>query len=259
MKMTTTQPPVVTASAADIRRGWMVHVFTTAGVIVGMLALEAVFSGKPRGAIVYLLITQLIDGIDGPIARQIDIVKTIPKIDGYVLDLVIDYVTCVVVPAAFMHRFHMLPKPFSLAIVCLVVFLSAMWFSRTDMMTEDNWFRGFPSTWNLVVPTMFVMGMGKWPNAIATLLLCALLMSNVQVPHPVRVPVLRPLSLGVTLAWLGALLWATLNYRIERVSNFGKIVMIPAIGYFIGLSVWRARQLKEQRKTAEPDTPAEAV
>jgi phosphatidylcholine synthase len=147
----------------------MLHVFTTLGVIVGMLALEAVFNNRAKAAIIYLLLTQVIDGIDGPIARGIDIVKTVPKIDGYVLDLVIDYVTCVLVPAAFMHRFGMLPQAISLPVVCLVVFLSAMWFSRTDMMTDDNWFRGFPSTWNLVIPTLYVINMGRWPNAIATI------------------------------------------------------------------------------------------
>jgi hypothetical protein len=67
-------------------------------------------------------------------------------------------------------------------------------------------------------------------------------MTNVQVPHPVRVSVLRPLSLGVTALWLAALFWATL--RLPTVSTLGKIVMIPAIGYFIGLSVWRSRSLK---------------
>ena len=221
----------------------MLHVFTTAGVIVGMLALEAVFNNRPKAAIIYLLLTQVIDGIDGPIARQIDIVHSVPKLDGYVLDLVIDYVTCVMVPAAFMHQFGMLPDPISLPVVCLVVFLSAMWFSRTDMMTDDNWFRGFPSTWNLVIPTMYVLDMGKWPTAVATIGLCGLLMSNVQVPHPVRVSVLRPLSLGVTAVWRVALLWATL--QLPQVSTVGKIVMIPAVGYFVGLSVWRARSIKQ--------------
>ena len=224
----------------------MLHVFTTAGVIVGMLALEAVINNRPKAAIIYLLLTQVIDGIDGPIARQINIEHSVTKIDGYVLDLVIDYVTCVVVPAIFMHQFGMLPDPISLPVVCLVVFLSAMWFSRTDMMTDDNWFRGFPSTWNLVIPTMYVLDMGKWPTAVATIALCGLLMSNVQVPHPVRVSVLRPLSLGVTAAWLMALLWATL--KLPRVSTFGKIIMIPAVAYFVGLSVWRARTLKQAAK-----------
>jgi phosphatidylcholine synthase len=252
--MTAVQPPLLAVSASDIRRGWMLHVFTTAGVIVGMLALEAVINNRPKAAIVYLLLTQVIDGIDGPIARQINIEQSVTKIDGYVLDLVIDFVTCVVVPAIFMHQFGMLPESISLLIVCFVVFLSAMWFSRTDMMTEDNWFRGFPSTWNLVIPTMYVIDMGKWPTAVATIGLCGLLMSNVQVPHPVRVTVLRPLSLGVTAAWLLALLWATL--KLPNLSTAGKVVMIPAVAYFIGLSVWRARSLKEAaRRSTHPLHP----
>ena len=74
-----------------------------------MLALQAVLDGKPKSAMIWLLATQLIDGVDGPMARAVDIKERVPQIDGYVLDLVIDFVTCVVIPAAFLHRFHLLP------------------------------------------------------------------------------------------------------------------------------------------------------
>ena len=209
-----------------------------------MLALEAVFQNRARAAIVFLLATQLIDGIDGPMARQIDIRATVPKIDGYVLDLVIDYVTCVIVPAAFLHKFHLLPHALSLPIICLIVFLSAIWFSRTDMMTEDLWFNGFPATWNLVAPTMFLLGTPKWANAAACLGLCALMLTDVKFPHPVRSIGMRTITLGVTAGWLVALMWAT--QRLPTRSNFGKVLFVIALVYFFGLSIWRTRFQKNR-------------
>ena len=121
------------------------HAFTTSGIVVGMLALQAVLDGRPKAAMIWLLATQLIDGLDGPMARAYDVKGRVPQIDGYVLDLVIDFVTCVVIPAAFLHQFKLLPAGSGLALTGLIVFTSALWFSRTDMMTSDHWFRGFPA------------------------------------------------------------------------------------------------------------------
>ena len=231
-------PCEVTRSAA--RRGWYVHLFTTTGIVVGMLALQAVFNHRPREAIFYLLLTQIIDGIDGPMARSVDIVSSVPRIDGYVLDLVIDYVTCVVVPAAFLHQFRLLPSPVSLPMAGLVVFLSAIWFSRTDMMTEDNWFRGFPATWNLVAPTFFLLGTPKWVNAAATLALCVLMVTNVRFPHPVRSEGGRIFTLPITVAWLSAMAWAT--QRLPTRSVVGRVGLVAAVAYFFGLCLWKTRQ-----------------
>ena len=224
-----------------IRRAWYVHIFTTSGVVVGMMALEAIFAGKPRAAIAYLLITQLIDGIDGPMARQIDIRAVVPKLDGYILDLVIDYVTCVVVPAAFMHKFELLPDQFSLAETGLVVFLSAMWFSRTDMMTDDHWFNGFPATWNLVAPSLYLMHTPKWLNLGLVALLSALMLSDAKFPHMVRAAAAREITLPVTGIWL-----ITLAYTTTRTdhSRAGTAILIAVFAYFTGLSIWRSRIYK---------------
>ena len=81
-----------------------------------------------------------------------------PRIDGFTLDLIIDYVACVIVPACFMYEFKVVPQNnFGIAVLCVLVATSAIWFARRDMMSEDNWFRGFPAAWNLVAPVMFLM------------------------------------------------------------------------------------------------------
>jgi phosphatidylcholine synthase len=200
------------------------------------MALQAIFEFKPRAAIAFLLITQLIDGIDGPMARQIDVKTVIPKLDGYVLDLVIDYVTCVVVPAAFIHQFGLLPDSLSLAGSGLVVFLSAMWFSRTDMMTEDHWFNGFPATWNLVAPALYVMRAPTWVNAVVIFGLSMLMLTNVKFPHMMRSVQLRPFTLGASAVLLGALSYGTWSHHWSRTTT---IALIAVYAYFFGLSLWR--------------------
>jgi phosphatidylcholine synthase len=240
----------------DVRLAWYIHLFTTSGVVVGMLAMQAVFDRKAKWAMLALLATQVIDGIDGPIARQYDVSTNCPKIDGYVLDLVIDYVTCVLVPAAFLHRFNLLPHAVSLPLAGLVVFLSAIWFARTDMMTDDNWFRGFPATWNLVAPTMLLLKSPQWLNAAIVLVLSLLQLTNVPFPHPTRIKDTRSLTLFVTIAWLFGLTWAT--FRWPRLSVFGRSLLIPAVAYYFGLAAWKTSQIAKARRRHESATRAPA-
>ena len=145
-------------TSAQIRSAWMVHGFTTLGIVAAMLALRDVLTGHPDYAIIWLLLTLLIDGVDGPMARALEVEKRVPGMDGFLLDLIIDYVTCVIVPACFMYEFKVVPQNnWGIAVLCVMVFTSAIWFARKDMMTDDNWFRGFPAAWNIVAPVMWVM------------------------------------------------------------------------------------------------------
>ena len=145
-------------TSAQVRSAWLLHGFTTLGIVAAMLALRDVLVDRPDYAIIWLLLTLLIDGVDGPIARALEVEKRVPGLDGFLLDLIIDYVTCVVVPACFMYEFQVVPQNnFGIAVLCVMVFTSAIWFARKDMMTEDNWFRGFPAAWNIVGPLLFLL------------------------------------------------------------------------------------------------------
>ena len=98
----------------------------------------------------------VLDGIDGPVARAWAVRETVPRIDGYALDLIIDYVTCIVVPVLFLHRFEC-ATGWSLYVGAFMLFTSALWMARTDQMTEDHFFNGFPCEWNMIVPTLYLL------------------------------------------------------------------------------------------------------
>lgn len=191
-----TSPTVSSAPACsrtERRQAWAVHAFTALGIVAAMLALRDVLTGHPDYAILWLLITILIDGVDGPIARALMVRERVPRIDGFVLDLIIDYVTCVIVPAAFMWEFEVVPQDHvGIAVLCVMVFTSAIWFARTDMMTDDNWFRGFPAAWNLVGPLMFLMEARTSIGAVITLVLSIACLTNVPFPHVMRARWMRP-------------------------------------------------------------------
>jgi phosphatidylcholine synthase len=187
------------------------HAFTATGVLVGMAALVAVLDGSARMAIIWLLVAQLIDGIDGPLARRLLPDEATTKFDGYVLDLVIDFVTCVLVPAAFLWEFNMVNHDRSgmIAVAALLMF-SCLWFSRTDQQDSESWFHGFPASWNMVVPTLWLLNSSHTVTLIVVACLSILTMTNIQFAHPVRVVQWRAWNMVAISIWVFGVLFGTI-------------------------------------------------
>ena len=216
---------------------WCVHGLTASGVVLGALGLEAVVRNHPRAAIFWLVAAMIVDGIDGPVARACRVESVLPTVDGNVLDLVVDYLTCVVVPVAFMAHFHVFPAGFIVPMSALVLFTAVLWFARKDMMTEDHWFRGFPAIWNLVAPTFFLLHTASWFNVIITLALCVLTLTNVKFVHPVQVREYRAVNIGVTAIWLAGMVWLT--FALPDSPIVGQFVLVAAPAWFIYITIMR--------------------
>ena len=96
------------AAAAALRhpiaKGWFVHGVTASGAVCGMLGIIAVSDREPREAVLWLAVAMVLDGVDGPAARAWCVRDHVPRIDGYTLDLIVDFVTCIVIPVIFENR-----------------------------------------------------------------------------------------------------------------------------------------------------------
>ena len=224
------------------RAGYALHVMTASGAVAGLLALQAVIDGNVRGALIWLVVAQVLDGLDGPIARKIDVVLHAPRVDGFVLDLIVDYLTCVVVPVALLVSLHMLPTEFETIIAALILLLSALWFARTDIETSDHWFNGFPAVWNLAVPTFLVLDLSQNTLAIITIVLCFSQLTNLKFPHLVRVHFMRKLTLPFGAIYIGNLFYLSWSYSNENGINdqmLSKAIMIAFPIYIAVISLWR--------------------
>src|SRR5579883_2640905 len=85
--------PLVRAAALSV------HVFTALGAGVALLALLEAVREHWAAMFWWLGVALVIDGVDGPMARRLDVVRLQPNWSGEVLDLVVDFVTYVFVPA----------------------------------------------------------------------------------------------------------------------------------------------------------------
>lgn len=216
---------------------WAVHIFTGSGAVLGLLALQAVIDGDARACMLWLGVALIVDGIDGSLARKAAVRDVVPGIDGSVLDLVIDYLTYVVVPAVFLYRFGLLPSGLSMVLTAYVLLTSLYCFANVGMKSSDNYFVGFPAIWNIVALYLWVLDWNAWVNALIVLVLGGLTFTTVKFLHPFRVRALMQLNLAMSGVWAA--------------SSFALIVVNPArpgwlmaawlisSAYYIGICLWR--------------------
>ena len=135
----------------------LVHLFTATGAVFAMLAMLAAADEKWSLMFLWLVVAFAVDGIDGPLARHFDVKKNAPRFDGNLLDLIIDYLTYVFIPAFALFKSGLLPGWTGWFAIIIITFSSALYFCDTNMKTKDNSFQGFPGCWNMVILVLFAI------------------------------------------------------------------------------------------------------
>ncbi len=215
-----------------------VHVLTATGGVLGLLALLSACDGHWAMSFAWLGAALIVDGIDGPLARMVDVKRMLPRFSGEELDHLVDYLTYVTVPAFMVARAEIMPESLRLPLAALIMLVSLYHFSDAESKTADGYFVGFPAIWNVVVLYCFVLDL---PPAVSTsvIAICALF---TFIPlcwvHPMRVRRLRPLTLAVVLGWgaaaAGAIIHGFPGTLIEQVIFVITAIYIVAIGVSAG-------------------------
>ncbi|THH37201.1 phosphatidylcholine synthase [Aliishimia ponticola] len=202
-----------------------VHFFTATGAVFAMLAmLEAVQRDWPM-MFVWLVVAFIVDGIDGPLARHYHVKKNAPEFDGVLLDLIIDYLTYVFIPAFALFSSGLMDGWSGWAMIIILTFASALYFADTRMKTKDNSFSGFPGCWNMVVIVLFAIEPG-WQICLGLVTVLAIAMFlPVKFIHPVRTARWRAVSLPMIFAWTFFAGWAAwVGFHPESWAIWGLVV-----------------------------------
>jgi phosphatidylcholine synthase len=198
------------SNGAATLAAWLVHLLTASGAVLALLALAAIERESWRAALLLLLAALAIDAVDGSLARLARVKQRLPRIDGATLDLVVDYLNYVFVPVIFIWRAGLVPGPLAPALAAAIVLSSLYVFARSDMKTDDGYFRGFPALWNIVAVYLFAIQPGPGAGAIAVAALVALTFAPVHFVHPFRVRDYGRWPPLLALVWAGStapLLW----------------------------------------------------
>jgi phosphatidylcholine synthase len=185
-----------------------VHLFTALGAGLAMLALLEAMQQDWAMMTIWLTVAFIVDGIDGPLARKFDVAKNAPEIDGVLLDLIIDFLTYVMIPAYALHASGLLPGWTGWFVILFVPYASAIYFSDTRMKTADKSFRGFPGCWNMLVLALLVITPPWWVILPLVIALAWAMFLPLKFIHPVRTARWRPVSLTMIALWTGGMGYA---------------------------------------------------
>lgn len=185
-----------------------VHLLTASGAVFAMLAMLAAVDRKWWLMFVWLVVALIVDGIDGPLARKADVRKNWPAYDGVLLDLIIDYLTYVFIPAYALFKSGLLTGWPGWLVIIVITYASAVYFCDTRMKTKDYSFAGFPACWNMVVIVLFALRPSETLILIIVVVLAAAMFLNLKFVHPMRTERWRLVTLPMAIAWTIFAGWA---------------------------------------------------
>ena len=202
-----------------------VHLLTATGAVFAMLAMLAAVDEKWSLMFLWLVVAFFVDGIDGPLARRYDVKKNSPIFDGVLLDLIIDYLTYVFVPAYALFKSGLLPGWTGWFAIIIITFTSAMYFADSRMKTKDYSFSGFPGCWNMVVLVLFALQPNFWVSVYFVALLAAAMFVPVRFVHPMRTQRWRIITIPMALGWTFFAGWAAwVDFHPESLAHYGLII-----------------------------------
>jgi len=220
-----------------------VHLLTATGAVLSMLALLAAVNAEWSQMFFWLVVALIVDGVDGPLARRYQVTVNWPTYDGVLMDLIIDYLTYVFIPAYALFMSGLLPGWTGWIAIIAITYGSVIYFADTRMKTKDNSFSGFPACWNMVVLVLFALKPNFWVILLIVVVLTLAMFTNVKFIHPVRTGRWRAISLPVTVGWVVFAVWAVLDdFHPDSIARWGLLVTSL---WLIGAGA--AQQLTEKR------------
>ena len=216
---------------------WLVHLYTASGALFAFLALNRIFYDRYRDAFFWLFLSVIVDATDGVLARRADVASHLSWFNGAKLDDIVDYLTYVFVPAFLVWHALLVPDRWSMVVVAAILLSSAYGFNRNDAKTEDHFYTGFPSCWNVVAFYLYLAGWSPEANAAILLALVALVFVPIRYVYPSRTLVLRTPTMALGALW--GVLMIVMLWQMPGVSRpmFWASLVFPAYYFLLSLGL----------------------
>lgn len=232
-------------------RGYLVHLYTTSTLLFVILAVQWILEGSYQLALLGMAITVLIDATDGALARKYRVAQTVPNIDGALLDNIVDFVSYVFLPILFLLHAGLLLQP-AWAFATLLAFSSAYGFSRTSAkQSDEGFFVGFPSYWNVVVFYAYLMNLSPALTTALVVGLSLLVFTDVRFLYVTRLRRGRLLHLALGGAW-GA---AALTALFLEPGPLRTALIVGSLGYVVFYTVHSFVLDRRSRRLRRANTP----
>lgn len=224
---------------------WCVHLYTASGLLAAAGIAVLIVRGTDdafRLAFALMLLATFIDSTDGWLARRARVKEVVPGFDGRRLDDLVDFHTYTTLPLLLVWRAGIL-GPGCQWFLLLPLLASAYGFSQVDAKTDDGFFLGFPSYWNIVALYLYLLRPPAW-LALAAIIALSLL---TFVPSLYLYPSQRgPFSrLTNVLGIIWALLLLLILWRWREAPRVLALISLGFPLYYMAISwaltLWRWR------------------
>ena len=231
-----------------------VHAYTASGSVLGLLIVLAAFDGRVVTALWLALVALVIDGTDGMLARAADVKHVVPWFDGARLDDIVDYLTYVFAPVVLLWTVGALPEgPAGWVLAALPLLASSYQFCRVDAKTDDHFFLGFPSYWNVVAFYVIALDVSTAVTSLVIVICALLVLVPVGYIYPSRMLVLRTPTLVLSAVWL--VLYGVIVAQLPDPDPVVVAASLAYIAYYCGLSLY----LDQRRRVARRAVPASSA
>jgi phosphatidylcholine synthase len=225
--------------------GLALHAYTASGTVLALLIVIAAIDGDAVRALWLGLAALIIDGTDGMLARRLRVKETIPWFDGARLDDIVDYLTYAFAPIVLLWTGDYLPGGAMGAVLAALPLLASSYqFCRVDAKTDDHFFLGFPSYWNVVAFYVVVLGLGPTATGAILLICSVLVFVPVKYVYPSRTKAFRSMNLLTTAIWLAV--YAILLVQMPHPQAVFVVISLAYLVYYAALSLyltaWVARR-----------------
>ncbi len=217
-----------------------VHIFTACGTACALLALLAAASARWPQMFLWLGIAVIIDGADGTFARRLRVEEVLPRWSGDALDLVVDVLNYVFVPAYALVASGLLPTFLAVPLGILIVITGSLYFADRWMKTSDYYFRGFPAVWNVAAFYLFLLKLPPWLSAFLIVALSALTFVPIHFIHPIRIARFRALTMAAVVLWAILALLAVFENLTPGFWTTNALCILAV--YFLGVGFLRRHQ-----------------
>ena len=227
-------------------RAVAVHLYTASGAVLALLILVAAFQGEAVKALWLMLAALIIDSTDGLLARRFRVSEALPFFDGALLDNIVDYMTYVFAPMVLLWSGgYLLPGNAGVILAALPILASSYQFCRVDAKTEDHFFLGFPSYFNVLA--FYAIVFEPRPAVLAAVIfVCSILVFvPIRYVYPTRTVAFRKLSLTLTALWLAS--YAAILIEMPEPDPTILGFSILYLVYYFGLSLYLSGKLLEAR------------
>lgn len=237
--MSRSTPTTIDATnASPLRRAaaWGVHAYTASGAVIAFLALAAAADHRFPDVFRWLALALAIDCTDGAMARTVNVKAVLPHYDGARLDDIVDYLTYVLVPTSMLYFGGFFPPACAEWVAAAPLLASAYGFCRSDAKTEDHYFRGFPSYWNVVALYAYGLAVSPKVTAVWVVGLSLLVFAPLKFLYPSRAPRFQKSSIGFGAVWALVMLYVIWSLPSPPALLIWASLAYPA--YYCGVSFW---------------------